>query len=147
MNSNEPSLLNVNDPELLAQFVEQWLAPLVEYDAEHNTELLHTLNAYFTNNGNMARTAHELNIHRNTLVYRLGREMFDPATGAVAALLTATSPAALLLNGTLMGHTAALFATTLLMFAFWRMERAQDRERTPRCVLDTYRPQRHKFKA
>ncbi|MCD4686824.1 MAG: helix-turn-helix domain-containing protein [Anaerolineae bacterium] len=66
-------LLNVNDPELLAQFVAQWLAPLVEYDAEHNTELLYTLNAYFTNNGNMARTAHELNIHRNTLVYRLGR--------------------------------------------------------------------------
>ncbi len=66
-------LLNVNDPDMLTQFCDQWLAPLVEYDAQHNTDLLPTLSGYFANNGNMARTAHLLNIHRNTLVYRLGR--------------------------------------------------------------------------
>ena len=59
------------------------------------------------------------------LVYRLGREIYDPATGAVAALLAATSPAALLLNGTLMGHTAALLFTTLFAFALWRVERGR----------------------
>lgn len=66
-------LLNVNEPEMLTQFCDQWLESLISYDAQHNTDLLPTLSAYFANNGNMARTAHLLNIHRNTLVYRLGR--------------------------------------------------------------------------
>ncbi len=56
------------------------------------------------------------------LAYRLGREIFDRRTGAVAALLTATSPAALLLNATLMAHTASLFWTTLFLYGFWRLE-------------------------
>jgi hypothetical protein len=55
------------------------------------------------------------------LVYRLGMEIFDPDVGVIAAALTAFSPMALLLNGTLMGHTAALFTTMLFMFAYWRM--------------------------
>jgi hypothetical protein len=59
------------------------------------------------------------------LVYRLGREIYNPATGAVAAILTATSPGALLLNGSLMAHTAALFFTTLFLYALWRVERCR----------------------
>ncbi len=57
------------------------------------------------------------------LVYRMGREIFNPDAGVVAAALTAFSPIALLLNGTLMGHTAALFTTCLFMYAYWRMSR------------------------
>lgn len=56
------------------------------------------------------------------LVYRLGREVFDPDTGLFAAGLTAFSPMALLLNGTLMSHTAALCTATLFLYAFWRLE-------------------------
>ncbi len=56
------------------------------------------------------------------LVYRLGREIFTPDVGVIAAALTAFSPFALLLNATLMGHTAALFFTTLFLYAYWRME-------------------------
>src|SRR5689334_9252818 len=63
------------------------------------------------------------------LVYRLGLEIFDPDVGVIAAALTAFSPMALLLNGTLMGHTAALFTTLLFMFAYWRMEKGQHRLR------------------
>jgi purine catabolism regulator len=66
-------LLGVNDPNTLADFCEHWLSSLIRYDEQHHTDLLPTLAAYFENNGNMARTAHLLNIHRNTLVYRLGR--------------------------------------------------------------------------
>ena len=66
-------LLGVNDPTLLDEFCAHWLSPLTQYDAQHHTDLVPTLHAYFENNGNMARTAHVLNIHRNTLVYRLGR--------------------------------------------------------------------------
>lgn len=66
-------LLGVNDSQLLGNFCEHWLSSLMRYDEQHHTDLLPTLGAYFDNNGNMARTAHVLNIHRNTLVYRLGR--------------------------------------------------------------------------
>ncbi len=58
-------------------------------------------------------------------VYRLGREAFGADVGVIAALLTAFSPAALLLNGTLMAHTAALFYTTFFVYAYWRMERGR----------------------
>lgn len=57
------------------------------------------------------------------LVYRLGQEIFDEDTGLIAAALTAFSPMALLLNATLMGHTAALFFFTLFMYAYWRIEK------------------------
>ena len=57
------------------------------------------------------------------LVYRLGREIFTPDVGVIAAALTAFSPMALLLNASLMGHTAALCFTTLFMVAYWRMAR------------------------
>ncbi len=66
-------LLGVNDPRTLSSFCDHWLSPLSSYDEQHHTDLLITLDAYFSNNGNMARTAHVLNIHRNTLVYRLSR--------------------------------------------------------------------------
>jgi len=66
-------LLGINDPKVLARFCENWLDTLIAYDMQHHTDLLPTLDAYFANNGNMARTAHVLNIHRNTLVYRLSR--------------------------------------------------------------------------
>lgn len=66
-------LLGVSDPKMLSNFCDHWLAPLARYDEQHHTDLMPTLDAYFANNGNMARTAHVLNIHRNTLVYRLGR--------------------------------------------------------------------------
>jgi 4-amino-4-deoxy-L-arabinose transferase-like glycosyltransferase len=57
------------------------------------------------------------------LVYRLGREIYNPAVGVIAALLLAVSPAALLLNGSLMAHTAALFFVTLFVYALWRIEK------------------------
>lgn len=59
------------------------------------------------------------------LVYRLGREIYNADTGLIAAALVAFSPMALLLNATLMGHTAALFAAVLFMYAYWRIERGK----------------------
>ncbi len=63
------------------------------------------------------------------LVYRLGSEVFNADTGLVAAALTAFSPMALLLNATLMGHTAALFSSMLFMYAYWRIEKGKYRLR------------------
>jgi hypothetical protein len=58
------------------------------------------------------------------LVYRLGSEIFSRDVGLIAAALMAASPMALLLNATLMGHTAALTTTLLFLYAYWRMERS-----------------------
>ncbi len=63
------------------------------------------------------------------LTYRLGSEIFGADTGLIAAALVTFSPMALLLNGTLMGHTAALFTSTLFFYAYWRMERGKHKLR------------------
>ncbi len=63
------------------------------------------------------------------LVFRLGSEVFNADVGVMGAALTAFSPMALLLNGTLMGHTAALFTTMLFMYAYWRIEKGRHRLR------------------
>ncbi|MDX2161844.1 MAG: glycosyltransferase family 39 protein [bacterium] len=59
------------------------------------------------------------------LAYRLGRDIFNADTGVIAAALVTFSPAALLLNGSLMGHTSALFAAALFLYAYWRIESAR----------------------
>ncbi len=66
-------LLSLKDPTELQRFCTKWLADLVTYDAQQHSDLLITLRVYFDNNGNTARTAAQLNIHRNTLAYRLNR--------------------------------------------------------------------------
>ncbi len=59
------------------------------------------------------------------LIYCLGSALFNRDVGVIAAALTAFSPMALLLNGTLMGHTSALCFSALLLYAAWRMERSK----------------------
>lgn len=61
------------------------------------------------------------------MTYRLGREAFNRETGVTAAALVAFSPMALLLNATLMAHTAALFCATLFMWSYVRMTSSQGR--------------------
>lgn len=68
-------------------------------------------------------------------VYRLGREIYNPDAGLIAAALTAFSPMALLLNATLMAHTAALAFFTLFMWAYWRMERHTSAHRSRAAAL------------
>ncbi|GAB5492212.1 MAG: hypothetical protein Phog2KO_24270 [Phototrophicaceae bacterium] len=60
------------------------------------------------------------------LVYRFGREVFNADVGVIAALLTAFSPAALLLNASLMSHTSGLFFTLLFMYAYWSIEKGKN---------------------
>jgi 4-amino-4-deoxy-L-arabinose transferase-like glycosyltransferase len=62
-----------------------------------------------------------------------GRDTGGWDTGLIAAALVATSPAALLLNGTLMGHTGALACTGLFAWACWQI--AYGRSRAPRALL------------
>jgi purine catabolism regulator len=68
-------LLAVKDRTLphLRRFYEEALAPLVEHDDRKQGDLIRTLNGFFEANGNLAKAAADLDVHRNTLVYRLDR--------------------------------------------------------------------------
>ena len=59
-------------PELLSFYTET-LKVLVDYDREHDSELVHTLSLYFKCNGNLKRLAEELGVHYNTVAYRIQR--------------------------------------------------------------------------
>ena len=55
------------------EFTEQVIGPLINYDDQHRSSLVKTIDAYFTHHGNISQTAEALYIHRNTLLYRLER--------------------------------------------------------------------------
>ena len=59
--------------EYLQQFYQDALGPLVAHDKRKQSDLIRTLSGFFAANGNLAKAAQELDVHRNTLVYRLER--------------------------------------------------------------------------
>jgi PucR family transcriptional regulator, purine catabolism regulatory protein len=68
-------LLGVKDRSLvhMRRFHTEILAPLVEHDNRKQSDLIRTLEGFFQANGNLAKAAENLDVHRNTLVYRLER--------------------------------------------------------------------------
>ncbi len=58
---------------LSAEVLHPELRMLKDYDAQHHTDFYHTLYAYLKNERSPLATAKELNLHRNTLAYRLKR--------------------------------------------------------------------------
>lgn len=59
--------------EELKRYVTEALEPLLEYDRRRNGCLLQTLECYFRHDRNRVTTAAELNVHYNTLRYRMER--------------------------------------------------------------------------
>ncbi|MET0810944.1 MAG: PucR family transcriptional regulator [Thermoleophilaceae bacterium] len=49
------------------------LGPLLAYDDEHGTDLIHSLGVFFEENRSWQRSAKRLHVHKQTLVYRMGR--------------------------------------------------------------------------
>ena len=68
-------LLAVKDRNLdqLRRFYRETMGALAEHDERRGGELSRTLDGFFEANGNLARAAANLEVHRNTLVYRLER--------------------------------------------------------------------------
>jgi DNA-binding PucR family transcriptional regulator len=66
-------LLGLHDQAEVRRFYNETLGRLVDYDREHNTDLVDTLRAFFEQNANASETARKLFVHRNTLNYRLRR--------------------------------------------------------------------------
>jgi PucR family transcriptional regulator, purine catabolism regulatory protein len=80
-------IARVEDRDALTTFRSEYLGPLEEYDRRHSAELVETLEGFFHCNGNHARAAEMLHLHRNTLLYRLeriealtGRDLSDAET-------------------------------------------------------------------
>lgn len=67
------ALLKHLPPGAAAQFVDEMLGPLIEYDQERNGALVETLSAYLRHRGSLRRAAEELYVHSNTVQLRLGR--------------------------------------------------------------------------
>ncbi len=63
----------LEDIDVVRQFTKQVIGPLIEYDTQHHSSLVQTIDAYFDHHGNISQTAESLFIHRNTLLYRLER--------------------------------------------------------------------------
>lgn len=64
-------LFYVDNKERIKEFVDNYIAPIIEYDRKYNQNLLDTLRAYLENRLNVTKTAQALYIHRNTMIKRI----------------------------------------------------------------------------
>jgi DNA-binding PucR family transcriptional regulator len=73
------------------RFAEDLLGPLLRYDEETDSELLPTLRRFLECAGQIRATARALDVHENTVRYRLARiaEVSDVDPGDLRALLDA----------------------------------------------------------
>src|SRR5260370_38367314 len=66
-------LFYLHEQSELADFYQETLGPLIHYDSHSNSALIETLEASFPGTGNLSETARAMHLHRNSLLYRLGR--------------------------------------------------------------------------
>jgi DNA-binding PucR family transcriptional regulator len=73
------------------RFAEDLLGPLLRYDEETRSELVPTLRRFLECGGQIRATARALDVHENTVRYRLARiaEVSDIDPGDLRALLDA----------------------------------------------------------
>ncbi|QUW22553.1 PucR family transcriptional regulator ligand-binding domain-containing protein [Sporosarcina sp. Marseille-Q4063] len=64
-------LLNLAINEEVQDITMSTVSPLVEYDEKRDMDLIQTFITYKNNNLNVSQTARELNLHRQSLLYRL----------------------------------------------------------------------------
>ena len=66
-------LFHLYGHEELSAFYHEALGPLLDADSRGNNALIETLECFFRCNGNLSETARLMHLHRNSLLYRLGR--------------------------------------------------------------------------
>lgn len=78
-------LLSLADNADIKEVVESTIKPLIEYDGQGSMDLIETFISYNRNHGNVSQTARCLNLHRQSLLYRLrkiesltGLSLIDP---------------------------------------------------------------------
>lgn len=78
-------LLNLAENEEMKEVILSTIGPLVKYDEQRNMDLIGTFTTYNHYHGNVSQTARALNLHRQSLMYRLrkiesltGLSLIDP---------------------------------------------------------------------
>jgi purine catabolism regulator len=66
-------LFHLHGHHELADFYEETLGPLLDADTRSSIDPIGTLENFFLYNGNLSETARAMHLHRNSLLYRLGR--------------------------------------------------------------------------
>jgi purine catabolism regulator len=66
-------LFHMDDMNELQAFYQEMLGPLHNADTRGEGTLIDTLEGFFRCNGNLSETARTMHLHRNSLLYRLGR--------------------------------------------------------------------------
>ena len=66
-------LFHLDRQSELRDFYRETLGPLLHTDTRGDSTLIDTLEGYFRCNGNLSETARTMHLHRNSLLYRLGR--------------------------------------------------------------------------
>lgn len=66
-------LFHLDRQSELRDFYQEILGPLLNADTRGDSTLIDTLEGYFRCNGNLSETARTMHLHRNSLLYRLGR--------------------------------------------------------------------------
>ena len=62
-----------SNPEEVRAFYDDTIAPLARYDEQYGTELVGTLEAWFSYDCSTSATAAGIYVHRHTVAYRLDR--------------------------------------------------------------------------
>ncbi|MFD2704504.1 PucR family transcriptional regulator [Salibacterium lacus] len=65
------ALLALTENEELRSITEAIIAPILNYSRQRGIDLVHTLLVFNRNKGNISQTARDLNLHRQSLTYRL----------------------------------------------------------------------------
>lgn len=66
-------LLQIGDLDQLRRYARDVLGPLIDYDAAHKPDLMHTLSTYLSQHESPKQTARILRVHVNTVSYRIQR--------------------------------------------------------------------------
>ena len=66
-------LLGIEDRDILEEYYEKTVWPLIQYDQKNNSDLADVLWTYLKHDGSVKDTADELYVHRNTVNYKLNR--------------------------------------------------------------------------
>lgn len=66
-------LLGIEDKDILEEYYEKTIQPLITYDQKNDSDLAKVLWCYLKHNGSVKDTADELFVHRNTVNYKLNR--------------------------------------------------------------------------
>lgn len=64
-------LLEIKDKEKIEEYCNSVIGAILKWDAKNNSNYYETLKCYFENDASVNRAAQEMNIHRNTINYKI----------------------------------------------------------------------------